>query len=289
MRRRYGWIPDIPDKRDFYRRFIPATLRQLPTEIDLRDKCPAVYAQGKLGSCTANAIGAAHQFEQMRQAKGSGVRGQQAFTPSRLFIYFNERAMEGTIDYDAGAYIRDGIKSVVKQGVCPETAPSTRLWAVWPYDIKKFAKKPPAACYKHALKHQALEYRRLDQSVLQLKGCLASGHPFVFGFSVYESFESKEVECTGRVPLPSRKERLLGGHAVMAVGYYDAMACFVVRNSWGEKWGIKGYCYMPYAYLANSDLAADFWTITLVELDRTKRPPSHEATAGNFAGAKSED
>lgn len=256
--RRYGWRPDIPDKRDFY--LTCRITAPLPKTVDLRAKCPPVYDQGNLGSCTANAIGAGHQFEQIRQAQSRG-----SFVPSRLFVYFNEREMEGTTAIDSGAYIRDGMKSVVKQGACPETPSTGSGQATWPYDVSKFAKKPPAACYQHALKHQVLQYRRLDQILSQLKACLASGHPIVFGFTVYESFESKSVAKAGVVPMPGGGERSLGGHAVLAVGYDDAKQWFVVRNSWGEKWGDKGYCYMPYAYLTDSDLAADFWTITLVE------------------------
>jgi C1A family cysteine protease len=248
--RRYGWIPDLPDKRDFY--LSCSITADLPLRVDLRGKCPPVYDQGKLGSCTANAIGAAHQFEQIRQGKSRG-----SFAPSRLFVYYNERAMEGTIPMDSGALIRDGIKSVVKQGVCPETE--------WPYIVERFTSAPTEACYKHALSHQALAYRRVYQSLPQLRACLAAGFPVVFGFTVYESFESRSVARAGVVPMPGRSERALGGHAVLAVGYDHMKRWFIVRNSWGTKWGDKGYCYMPYEYVADSDLAADFWTITLVE------------------------
>ena len=257
---RYGWIPDIPDRRDFAYAAPIAVLRVLPPKKDLAGQCPPVYDQGQLGSCTANAIGAAHQFEQMRQDT------KEAFAPSRLFIYYNERLMEGRVNEDAGATIRDGIKSVVKQGVCPETLPAGRP-GQWPYVAGRFATKPPKQCYAEAMRHQVVSYRRLTQNLNQMKGCLASGYPFVFGFSVYESFESGAVAKTGKVPMPGSGETMIGGHAVMAVGYNDANQCFVVRNSWGAKWGRKGYCLMPYAYLADPDLAADFWTIRMVETD----------------------
>ena len=249
---RYGWIPDLPDHRDHIYSAPFARIGPLPPKVDLRGKCPAVYDQGQLGSCTANAIGAAFEFEQMKQD------AKKMFMPSRLFIYYNERAMEGTVGEDAGAMIRDGIKSVVKKGVCPETE--------WPYDIAKFTKKPAAQCYKDALNSQVTSYQRLVQSLNQMKGCLASGFPFVFGFSVYESFESAAVAKTGIVPMPGPKEKQLGGHAVMAAGYDDMSQCFIVRNSWGAKWGQKGYFTMPYAYLTNDNLATDFWTIRLVEV-----------------------
>jgi len=259
----YGWIPDLPDHRDFIYAAPLAVLRALPTKKDLTGDCPPVYDQGELGSCTANAIGGAHEFEQRKQD------AKNAFTPSRLFIYYNERALEGTVNEDAGGMIRDGIKSVVKQGVCRETDPGSAkgyAGACWPYDIRKFTAKPPKTCYDEAMNHQVVSYRRVVQSLNQMKGCLAAGYPFVFGFSVYESFETSTVAKTGKVPMPGSGETMLGGHAVVAVGYNDADQCFIVRNSWGAKWGKQGYCFMPYAYLADSNLAADFWTIRMVEI-----------------------
>jgi C1A family cysteine protease len=247
----YGWIPDLPDQRDHVYAAPPKVLAVLPKKADLRPKCPPVLDQGELGSCTANAIANAFRFDEMKQ------KVAKPMAPSRLFIYYNERAMEGTIHSDAGAQIRDGIKSVVKQGVCPETE--------WPYDIAKFAQKPPAKAFKDALKHQALSYQRLIQSLSQMKGCLAAGYPFVFGFSVYESFESQSVAKTGKVPIPGPTEKSLGGHAVLAVGYDDADQHVTVMNSWSAKWGDKGCFYLPYAYINDGNLAADFWTVRIVE------------------------
>ncbi len=250
--RRYGWLPDLPDQRDYLYAAPPRVLAKLPPKADLRPGCPPVYDQGQLGSCTANAIGAAHQFEQIRQDAGT------AFAPSRLFIYYNERAIEHTVNTDSGAMIRDGIKSTVQQGVCPET--------LWPYQASAFTRRPSAPCYRVALQHQVVSYQRLIQNLDLMKGCLADGFPFVFGISVYESFETPAVARTGTVPLPKPNERVLGGHAVLAVGYDDARQRFIVRNSWSEKWGQKGYCFMPYTYLTASGLASDFWTIRMVEI-----------------------
>ena len=247
---RFGWVPDLPDARDFLYSAPEAILTALPKKVDLRSKMPPVYDQGQLGSCTANAIGAAFEYEQV---KG----GHVDFMPSRLFIYYNERAMEGTIDTDSGAMIRDGMKSVAKVGVCTEVT--------WPYDIARFTEKPPRKAYTEAKKHQALVYRRVLGALHQMQGCLASGYPFVFGFSVYESFMSPTVAKTGEVPLPPRGEQLIGGHAVLAVGYDDKTQRFIVRNSWGTGWGKRGYCTMPYGYLTDPQLARDFWAIYTVE------------------------
>jgi C1A family cysteine protease len=227
-----------------------AVMTKLPARADLRSGCPDVYDQGQLGSCTANAIGAAFQFDQKKQKLDD-------FMPSRLFVYYNERAIEGTVSSDSGAMIRDGMKSLNKLGVCPEDE--------WPYQVTKFRNKPTAKCYKDAAHHQALVYRRVLQDLHQLQGCLASGYPVVFGFSVYESFESEQVARTGVVPLPKQGEKQLGGHAVLAVGYDDSSQTFWVRNSWGDGWGLKGYCKMPYGYLTSSGLASDFWALYTVE------------------------
>lgn len=252
--RRFGWIPDLPDHRDLLYAAPAAVVAAPPERIDLRPTCPPVYDQGNLGSCTANAIAAALEFDRHRQRLDD-------FMPSRLFIYYNERAMEGSVDADAGAAIRDGIKSVAKQGDCPEPE--------WPYVISRFRKKPPARCYAHAAEHRAVQYRRVAQDLSQMRGCLAEGFPFVFGFTVYASFMTATVARTGTVPLPKPGESgpdggPPSGHAVVAVGFDDSDQRFLVRNSWGTGWGLKGYCTMPYAYLTHPGLAADFWTIRAV-------------------------
>jgi C1A family cysteine protease len=254
---RFGWIPDLPDARDHLFSAPQAVLDDLPAKVDLRPGCPPVYDQGQLGSCTANAINAAFQYMQRAQK-------QKDFMPSRLFVYYNERVMLGTVDTDSGAMIRDGVKSVAKAGVCREE--------IWPYDITQFTVKPSRACYTEALRNQVLVYRRvLNSNLHQLQGALASGTPVIFGFSVYESFQGQDVARTGIVPLPPRGETLLGGHAVLAVGYDDATQRFLVRNSWGEGWGDKGYCYMPYGYLTDPGLAQDFWAIYAVEVTAAKK------------------
>lgn len=246
--RKYGWAPDLPDHRDHM--YVLRNLgQQLPAKVDLHAQCPPVYDQGQLGSCTANALAAALDFERKRQE-------MPFMGPSRLFIYYNERVIEDTVSQDNGATLRDGMKSVATQGACAET--------LWPYLVDEFATKPTPACYAAGAQHTALQYNRVPQDVTHLKTCLASGFPFVFGFTVYESFESDAVANTGKVPMPSQDEQSIGGHAVMAVGYSDASQRLLVRNSWGPDWGINGYFTLPYAYTTDPNLADDFWTIRLV-------------------------
>jgi len=247
---RYGWKPDLPDHRDHMYAAPPPVLVTLPDAVDLRPNCPPVYDQGQLGSCTANAIGAAFEFDQIKE-KLPGV-----WRPSRLFIYYNERAIEGDVAHDSGAQIRDGIKSVATQGACSED--------LWPYDITKFAQSPPQSCYDTAAKNIVTSYQSVAQSLSQIQGCLASGYPVVFGFTVYDAFESAQVAATGILNMPASNESVLGGHAVLCVGYDNASQRFIIRNSWGAGWAQKGYFTMPYTYMLDPNLASDLWTIRFV-------------------------
>lgn len=254
----FGWIRDLPDHRDV--KYQPPPLAApLPERVDLRDGFPPCYDQGALGSCTANAIAGALQFLEQKEGEASPEM------PSRLFIYYNERALEGTVGSDSGAQIRDGIKVVHREGFCSEPE--------WPYEIQRFAARPPQACYADALKERVSQYLRLDRG-LPLLTCLATGFPFVFGFSVYSSFESSEVARTGNAPLPAAGEQLLGGHAVVAVGYDVSTSRFLVRNSWGSGWGMGGYFTLPFQYLETPALSADFWTIRQVPVTNASRAGS---------------
>jgi C1A family cysteine protease len=259
-----GWVRDLPDPRDLLYSAPLANLRQLPSSVDLRPKCPAVYDQGRIGSCTANAIAGAIQFGRMK------AKDKPDFVPSRLFIYYNERAMEGHVAYDSGAQIRDGIKSVARQGVCTEKTwayndtPAEYEGGPFPPGSKP-GKKPTKRCYTEAANYQVTSYQRLSQLLAQLKGCLASGYPFVFGITVFPSFWSAPGQQATNTPMPGPGEAPVGGHAIMAAGYDDANQCFTVRNSWGPDQADKGYFYLPYAYATEPQLASDFWTIRTVE------------------------
>ena len=244
---RYGWIPDIPDHRDLPFSLVKPRKVKLPPVVDLRLGCTPIENQESLGSCTANALVGCLEYLDNTDGDNEYVDW------SRLFLYYNERAMRGWENEDSGAFLRDGIKSLAKDGICSEKS--------WPYVINRFDKKPGAVQYGEASLHTITSYYRIS-SLDEMLACLASGFPFVFGFTVYESFESPEVARTGIVPMPKKGEKSLGGHAVTAIGYDMKDKWFRVRNSWGEDWGNKGTFCIPFAYLENDGLASDFWYIS---------------------------
>jgi C1A family cysteine protease len=245
----YGWKPGLPTHR-FPMFSATVEAAALPSLVDLRPRCPAVYDQGQLGSCTANSWAAAIEFLILNQ-------GLADFTPSRLFIYYNERALENDVSQDTGASISDGAHVVSTQG-----SPRENLW---PYDIKEFAEKPPQHVYQDALKHLVYGVQQVRQDLTSMKQMLANGLPIIVGFTVYESFESQQVANTGIVPMPGYHELPIAGHAALVVGYDDSQRRFIVRHSWGTSWGLQGYFLMPYAYLTNPCFAAEFWSCSRTE------------------------
>ena len=183
--------------------------------------------------------------------------------PSRLFIYYNERMIENDVENDDGAQIRDGIKSINQCGICDEI--------IWKYDIQKFTEKPTEECYIEGQKCHTLKYSRVQQSINEIKYVLNNGFPIVFGFMVFESFETPEVSKSGMMPHPQPYENMLGGHAVVMIGYDDSLeslegdkGMFIVRNSWGSSWGKSGYFFMPYKFVMNSNYVSDLWVITSI-------------------------
>lgn len=266
----YGWKPDLPDPRDFLFAPGPEAFLTLPdlVRLDQEPEMPEVYDQGQLGSCTANGIGAAWEFQRAKQGLDSPM-------PSRLFLYYNERRLEGSEGYDAGAYIRDGFKSLANDGICPETT--------WPYDIGRFAEQPPDEAYLEAQQAQSLTYERVRREPDHWQAALAARQLVVFGFTVFDSFEA-EWPAHGVMPTPAwSTESVLGGHCTAACGYahgYDLIEedpsreehvdehalYWRVRNSWGTGWADGGYFWMP-AYLtaSHNGFASDFWTLTSVE------------------------
>jgi C1A family cysteine protease len=259
---RLGWVRDLPDPRDHMFSAPLAVLQALPQAKDLQPTFP-IYNQGRIGSCTANALAGAVQFDRLKESQSP------EFVPSRLFIYYNERVIEGDPANDAGAQLRDGIKTLHQLGVCPETE--------WPYDDtpaayeggpfpngSKPATAPSKSCYSDAANYKITNYQRLNQTLSQLQGCIAAGFPFAFGFTVFDGWYSQHPHARV-IPLPAQSDSPVGGHAVLCVGYDSTTRLFKIRNSWGASEGDNGYFYMPYEYVTESTLVSDFWAINTVK------------------------
>jgi C1A family cysteine protease len=245
----FGWIPDLPDHRDkVYMKKL--SLLDLPKVVNLKEFCSPIEDQQDIGSCTANAAAGAMEYLQLKN-------GKTLTDLSRLFIYYNSRAVQGTTKYDSGASIRTTVKSIVKYGASAEK--------YWPYNVSKFKYKPTQIAYKDGMNRQVLTYERIE-TINQMKDALARGFPFQFGFTVYSSFMTDMVAKTGVADLPVDGDRAEGGHAVLCVGYDDVTQRFLIRNSWGCRWGDGGYFTLPYKYLEDRNLSDDFWVVYTEEM-----------------------
>ena len=227
-------------------------------------KIPAAYSQYPLNSCTANALAFCYEFDMLKQKKSFGPN--KLSTPSRLFIYYYERAIENRISLDKGAWLHDGIQVLLKTGVCSETD--------WPYDATKYSEKPDKNANDNANAHKTtnrVKFEPLDITVENFKKNLKLGFPIAFGFRVYDSFYTINNN-NNIMPIPAEGDTFQGGHAAVIVGFKEAEKVFIVRNSWGNLLD-NGYFYMPYEIIdgvigfgekKGQRYVSDIWSITEV-------------------------
>ena len=254
--RTYGWrLPRLPYST--VRRAAPGGGWAPNIDVDLRPLCPPVRDQGTLGACSAFALSAAAEFAIARERRAGLWRGTD-FRPSPLWLYYRERALEGTLAVDAGASLHDGLRVLRDVGVAHE--------ADWPYDVTRFATPPDAAAELRAGASRVVNADLLAVDADTLLATLTQGYPVVFGVTVFASFEDPAVARTGRVPLPRDGEDVLGGHAMLAVGVYreDGRRRVRVQNSWGTGWGESGYGSLPLEYLTNPGLAGELIAVRVV-------------------------
>lgn len=247
--------PDKADDRDYLFSNLVSE-KQLPINVDLREKMQPVYDQGQLGSCQSHAADAIDAY----------IKGY-SFIPSHLFTYYNVRLLENTVDEDSGGTLRGTCKALAQYGTC-----NSNLWA---YDISKFTVKPPEVAYSDAKCEEILTYYRVS-SINEIKQALASGHIPLIGIIVYDSFESATCMKTGIIPAPKGKK--LGGHAMDIVAYYDIQPVkfnllnlvfgkkssngyFILRNSWGAGIGLDGTGYFQISYENYQKIVMDEWII----------------------------
>lgn len=245
MDRKFGWRPSLPDFRDFrYRAISPdKEVAQLPPVKYLI--CPPVVDQGDLGSCVFFALSYAMESAQVSQ----DIIPEN---PSQLFAYYHYRETYGQIDYDDGAMIRDAVKLLAADGICGEED--------WPYLTANFAVKPPFQSYIKAREHRIQSYHALE-TMEDMLNCIADGYGFVCGISVYSSIDDAVVVKTGKVPVPGKDDKFLGGHAIYVGGYNLHKQMFKFQNSWGKDWGDQGFGWIPFAYLESNGLCGDRWTV----------------------------
>ena len=278
IKRGLGWRPGLPNFRlpKLHQNYLLSP-KDIEPQYDPRSKWQPCYDQGEIGSCVDNATCGDLDFYLRK------TNYPWQFMPSRLFAYYNARAIEGTTDQDAGSTINDGVNSLIKYGVCPESGSDANPAWSWPYDPTQLTVKPPDACYKDAILHCALETQAVPQDSDTITSLLMQDIPVLIGFTVYSDFMSNQTKSTGIMPLPGWLDYVEGGHGVLVVGYLTDQPFgnqgvrdwAIVRNSWGITWGQDGWFLMPWEkILLNAGMASDFQAITKFGLSKPAPVPA---------------
>tara|TARA_B110000208_G_C11799546_1_gene441260 strand:- start:2051 stop:2863 length:813 start_codon:yes stop_codon:yes gene_type:complete len=242
----YGWIPDHPNYND---NTYDAPIKNLliNRKIDLRLNCPGICNRKNIGSSVAHAICYVYEYNIIKHDMNN------IFIPSKLFLYFNQRLLKHTQEFDCGSSIRDGLSILDKIGICSEV--------VYPYDISLIYDKPSDEIYEEASHNKGIEYYKIKPIITNIKTLLQDSIPIIFGFGIYSSFENQVSDNGFTIKIPQENEKFIGGSCGVCVGFNDEKQAFIIMNSKGVEWGDKGYFYMPYLYLTNNNLCSNFWII----------------------------
>lgn len=253
-----NWKREPVDGRDILSQRHLLAPNSLPEKFELSLQVP-IYDQLDIGSCVANSACHCYRYESAQ------VLNNFKFEPSRLFVYYNARSIQGWEKEDSGSFIRDGFKAMSKWGLASES--------IWPYFTEDFAEKPTLQVYADGLNNITIKYATVQQSETTIKQTLLSGAAVSFGFNVYSSFFGNWEHATGIMPLPKSNEDLEGGHAISIIGWDNAKKSFLIQNSWGVQWGQNGKFWMPYSFLLDSNEADDFWCIEEIRITNPTPTP----------------
>lgn len=245
----YVYEPPAPDVAEYVP---PPDLTPRP-KVDLRPLLTEVENQGATNSCAANAVAGAYEYLVQRH-----LPEDETYDVSRMFIYYAGREEMGGPIEDEGSVLRYLIQSLKTKG-----APSEETW---PFDTDRVNERPSDEAYTEASEFVVEDALHIATDLHTWKCALTEGHPIIFGMKLFDSFDAHRKP--GLVPTPTAAEvgrASHGGHAMLAVGYSDKDKVFIVRNSWGPKWGDGGYCYISYDYLVNPKYNfGDTWIIKQV-------------------------
>lgn len=240
---------------------------ELPRRVDLSPHCSRIEHQGNVSSCTANAVVGALEYLQI-------VAGNPVTDLSRLFVYYNARRLADQEAHDVGATMEHVMAALLGYGACTER--------LWPYNETSWRIKPPEECYNNTVKIPDMQYARVSPSQ-ERKYVLASGLPIIFGMGVPEYAMMVEAKKSGHLKAPTdgNWEPSSGGHAMLIVGYDDDKGVWLVRNSWGEEYGLGGYFWIDYAALDHYGQPNGYWTVGPLDRNRffnLRGPSQQEAT-----------
>ncbi len=250
---KFGWKKEPHDPRDM--RYTVTAPVSLPTAFTTRVVQPKIWDQGNLGSCVAHGVTrvAAHRMIASRLMTIS-KSNQPSGMLSRLQVYYNGRWLEGSIGYDSGLYVRDGMKALAQWGAASEA-----VWVGAPkyYDVTKFTKAPSLRARTNLL-GKVDKYEKLFVNVEVIKQAIYAGNLVAFGFDVFESIYDTKKD--GIIPMPLPGQSPVGGHCVCATGWDDTKECLEIANSWDVDWGDAGFGWMNYRNIVEK-YCDDFWTV----------------------------